>query len=798
MLKKSKFKVNVGSKSKIVIDWRDRSENYSYETKKHIISVCSDRYSIPKEVIKVQFTPLNYNDKGELVDMSTDVINNIQDPNFQIKLFNDYIIENSIKDVDFEFIKKIDSEMNSKIDYDVYDKYRKYEIQWIEWDNFLSYGFGNRFDFRSLKGLTLVNGAPANQSGKSSFTIDLISFLLFGKSQKPYTLSECFNKFTDEKYFKVRGGINIEGINYVVERIVTRSKKRTGEWGDASQEVKYYELINDQLEELPEYNKNVRGEHSIKTNKIIKESIGNEKDFNMIISATGNDLDSLIDVGNTERGRLLSKWIGLSPLEEKDKLAKEQYKEFEKPLKSKRYDETELIVENENLTKLINESNNSLTRIKDRIVELDSLILIEQQAKESLLTSKRNIDDSILKLDLNTVNLRLTKLESDANLKKESLKEAQTNYDLVKDVTFNNEDYKVAILSDKNHAIEINRLKNDIQTLKITNKNLLESEYCPTCKRKYDGADNSSIILENNKKIEKLIKKGVTEKVLLDKNKLTIEKLDSDRISYDKKLKLESLIEVIPIQIENLRSEYREKLQLIKEYNENKDAITINNNIDISLTNINAKLRSFDYEKDQKIKEVENLNRTILDSGNVISKNNIIIDEIKAEFIKIRNWKIYLEMVGKNGISKTVLKKTLPIINSELSRMLEDVCDFEVEVVLTDKNDVTFKIIKNGIASNLAGASGLERTASALALRCVLGNISTMPRPNFISLDEILGKVAKENYENMLAIYNKIESNYQFILHISHIEDIKDWHKNIITISKTNDISSIITTINNK
>ena len=340
-------------------------------------------------------------------------------------------------------------------------------------------------------------------------------------------------------------------------------------------------------------------------------------------------------------------------------------------------------------------------------------------------------------------------------------------------------------------------IKNDIQTLKTTNKNLLESEYCPTCKRKYDGADNSSIILENDKKIEKLIKKGVTEKTLLDKNKLIIEKLDSDRASYDKKLKLESLIEVIPIQIENLRSEYREKLQLIKEYNENKDAITINNNIDISLTNINAKLRSFDYEKDQKVKEVENLNRTILDSGNVISKNNIIIDEIKAEFIKIRNWKIYLEMVGKNGISKTVLKKTLPIINSELSRMLEDVCDFEVEVVLTDKNDVTFKIIKHGVASNLAGASGLERTASALALRCVLGNISTMPRPNFISLDEILGKVAKENYENMLAIYNKIESNYQFILHISHIEDIKDWHKNIITISKKNDISSIITTINN-
>jgi DNA repair exonuclease SbcCD ATPase subunit len=127
--------------------------------------------------------------------------------------------------------------------------------------------------------------------------------------------------------------------------------------------------------------------------------------------------------------------------------------------------------------------------------------------------------------------------------------------------------------------------------------------------------------------------------------------------------------------------------------------------------------------------------------------------------------------------------------------MLDDVCDFDIEVVLTDKNDVIFKIIKDGIASNLSGASGFERTASALALRCVLGNISTMPRPNFITLDEILGKVSKDNYENIRNVYKKMEKNYQFILHISHIEDIKDWHSNIISISKISNISSIKTEI---
>lgn len=791
MVKKSKFKVNVGSKSKIIIDWRDKPENYSNETIKHITSIISDRYNVPKEFVKIEFTPIKYNDNGELIDVSTDVITNIQDPKFQIKLFNEYITENNIVDIDFEFIKKIDSEINSKIDYDVYDKYRKYEIEWIEWDNFLSYGSNNRFDFRNLSGLTIVNGVPGNMSGKSSFTIDLISFLLFGKTQKPYTLSECFNKFTNEKTFTVFGSIKIDGISYVIERTVTRAKKRTGEWGDASQEVKYYEVINGNKEELCDYNKNSSGEFSAKTNKIIKESIGSEKDFNMIISANGNDLDSLIDIGITDRGRLLSKWIGLLPLEEKDKLAKESYKEFEKTLKSKIYNETDLTNEINYCDKFIIDNNNSLLLTNNRLLELDALIKVEQETKDNLLLSKRTIDSNILKLDINTVNEKIKNIENSANIKKNELVRYQEQYKHVKEIEFNNDDYKSLISIDKKCSIEINDIKNEINQLKNTNKSLIEKESCPTCHRKYDGADNSHIISKNESEINKLISQGVILKQKLDSNKQEIDKMESNRVKYDEKLKLQNLIQIIPVQIENLRNDYREKKQLIKEYNENKDAIDLNNKIDISLTNINAKLNSYAIEKNTKIKDVENANRNIVDSNKTIEKNKVILKEITEEFKKIRNWKVYLDMVGKNGVSKGVLRKTLPIINSEISRILDDVCDFEIEVVLTDKNEVIFKIIKDGVSSNLAGASGFERTASSLALRHVLGNISTMPRPNFITFDEILGKVAKENYENMQKLYNKIEKTYQFILHISHIEDIVDWHSNTIQIKKENNISSV-------
>ena len=61
----------------------------------------------------------------------------------------------------------------------------------------------------------------------------------------------------------------------------------------------------------------------------------------------------------------------------------------------------------------------------------------------------------------------------------------------------------------------------------------------------------------------------------------------------------------------------------------------------------------------------------------------MIIKKITSEEKLVYNWKIYLDMVGKNGISKMVLRKTLPIINANLANLLGDVCDFDVEVSIS-------------------------------------------------------------------------------------------------------------------
>ena len=184
--------ITPGKNSKIVFHWKVSPYDYSKDKENSIISKASKKFSIPKDRIKVVPNFVALNEKGEKFEINKDIIQNIQSPEFQIKLFKEYLDSNNISDYDFDLIRKIDSEINGKIDYQVYDKYRRYSIKWVKWDNFLSYGTDNYFDFSNLNGIVLLSGE--NQSGKTTFGIDLIHFLLFGKTDKAEVQSKIFNR----------------------------------------------------------------------------------------------------------------------------------------------------------------------------------------------------------------------------------------------------------------------------------------------------------------------------------------------------------------------------------------------------------------------------------------------------------------------------------------------------------------------------------------------------------------------------------------------------------------------------
>lgn len=781
-------KVNIGQKAKVAIKWNVHQTNYSKECERSIISLMAKKYDIPEKNIKVEVNYITNNDGAILTTSDT---TNIHDPKFQLDLMKQFIQVNDLKDIDFEEIIKIDSQINSLIDYDVYNKSKHYSIKWVKWDNFLSYGANNFFDFTTLEGLILLNGEPANKSGKSTFAYDLLHFLLFGKTNtnKAKTLGELFNNYLpDEKNLNVEGCICIDGEDYIIRRTLTRptqgKKSKT-----VSNKVEYFRIAEDGSEEiLPENNES--GESARKTSKIIKDALGNESDFDLIISANAKDLDSLITLTETEKGRLLSRWIGLSVIEDKDIKAREKWnKEISIGRFCDRYNISQLESEildleekNKEYSSIIKENENKIENGDKRITELNS-------TRDSLLAAKPTIDESIIKIDSNTLQAKINTLIEEG--KKRNLEVTYITNEIkeIGNVEYSENNYLSLKRENEGLISNLAEIKANIQNLKKINAALEQSEYCPTCKRKLENVNNSVEIAENNNKIIELTNTGVSvnNRILVITQEM--KEIEEKRSLAYKRSQLELKLAAINTDIANKRLEYKEKSLLLKEINKNIDAININSKIDADINVIDVNITT-----ETKVK-----NELIRDNGwyaEAITKNNEGIALRKSYLLKINEekknekyWKLYLQMIGKDGISKMVLRNTLPIINSELNRLLNDVSDFNIEIVMNDKNDIDFLLIRDEVKTRLSAASGLEKTQAALALRVVLGSLSKLSKPPFILLDEVLGTVAKENYDDMKRLYDKIIEYYDFVLHICHID--LDWYNKIVTVKKENNISSI-------
>ena len=791
--------LNIGQNAILTIEWYVRPVDFSREKELNIIETVASKYGVPKEHVKVVPNFITINNKGEEVALTNDTIQNIQDPKFQQHLFKVYLDENGIEDYDFDELIKIDSQINSLIDYEVYDKSKRYEIKWIRWSNFLSYGDDNFFDFTQLNGLVLLNGEPANQSGKSTFAYDLLHFVLFGKttSGKADVLSDIFNRYRPETTeVKVEGCISIDNEDYIIRRTLTRPayKKRTTK-SKTTQKVEYFKIVGGVEQELEDVD-NLEASNNTATSKVIKEALGNEKDFDLVICANADNLKSLISLKDTERGRLLSKWIGLLPLEEKDAIAREKWnKEISRTLYSNTYNRDTLKAEIGAIELNIEENKKEIEKNVASISSCEEKIQRFNEEKETLISAKGKVDDTLLKIDVHTLETQISTITNKgkeiAELKK--LKEQELTD--IGEVNFSENEYQDDVEKKEKLIVKISDIKHEISTLRDTNKRLTESEYCPTCKRKLDNVDYSETIKENEAKIAKLIENGVSLNTQLTEIKEKIVKMDENRKLFNEKNRLSLLIDKYTADLELLRAQLKEKLQIQKNLEANKTIIEANNKIDASLRIVNVNIQTEEGIKNSLIHR-----KATLENENKVNEKNIsdrqtLIRKIEEEENIVKHWKIYLSLVGKNGISKMVLRETLPLINGELKRLLTDVCDFDVEVVIDERNDVAFNLVRNGVVTNLASGSGFEQTAAALALRVVLGNISALSRPSLLLLDEVLGGVAQENYENIKLLFDRIIKDYSAVLHITHLNQIIDWHSSIVTITKKNHISSISHTL---
>jgi DNA repair exonuclease SbcCD ATPase subunit len=272
-------------------------------------------------------------------------------------------------------------------------------------------------------------------------------------------------------------------------------------------------------------------------------------------------------------------------------------------------------------------------------------------------------------------------------------------------------------------------------------------------------------------------------------------KLKEDFSVYEKNKLIKARYE-IDIEGENLNKNKFE--QLLKDFIKQQNAIEENKKIDALMIKADMRIEQLDSEK-----LGYNTRRTTLLNenekyGESIKKNQDLIVRIEDEFEKEKVYKKYLELFGKNGISKVIMKKMIPVINSELTRLLMDSAHFRLEVIVNDKNEVEFLMVDNEtqVKKLMASGSGYEKTIASLALRSVLSRICSLPKPDVVVFDEVFGKISNENLDMVLEFFTKIKKYFPKIFIISHNELINQWADNIVKVEKNENVSRVVSSKN--
>ena len=761
----------------VQVVWEDTPENFTQERIKSVKQYFSKKYNSLNVNVITKTTQL------ESVNQTVDVSFNIMDKNYQRELIKS-LLESKNQGEHFEKVVAIDALVDNKLlteDVEV-SPFKKWFIKKIYFSNFLSYGENQVLDFEKCGGITVVESDPPNFGGKTVLTVDLLMFLFFNTTTKTQKAEEIFNRFTDKDKVSVRGEILIDGDEYVVSRNIERKKAKSGDWNVKT------EL--DFLKKLPDGTyQNFTGEQRRETEKFIKNSIGELDDFLMTILTTSSNLEELIDSKPTARGQVLSRFMGLEFLKKKEEAAKEIYSEFSRGMLSNVYNTENLKQEIENCKNTITELTTSNKTIEQELADVNERLSRGQEYKDGLLNAKySDIDKELLSLNPVSIKSDISQIEGEC----ENIFEQIKKVFVVEPKHYYEEDKHDEV---KKNYTDLNILKShlsiQIESIDKLTQSVSGGVKCEHCGIELINAELTKLRISEKENLVVQINKLAVEIAETETKEKTFTQLKKDFDEYEKnklvKEKYEVSLEATKLKLERVKDK-------LKKYEDSQEKIKKNLELDTQI--VKAQIRIDDLINIKRNKERELIqNQNQVDNNNTkISRNTEIIEQISKEFEKEKIYKLYVELYGKNGISKIIMRTMMPVINQELQRLLQDSCYFNLEIKINDKNEVEFMMIDNstGIEKLMASGSGYERTVASMALRAVLSKICSLPKPNVIVWDEVFGKISNENLEMVGEFFMKIKDYFEKIFVITHNPLVSNWSDNIVKIEKRENVSRVV------
>jgi DNA repair exonuclease SbcCD ATPase subunit/predicted MPP superfamily phosphohydrolase len=766
-------------------------------TLKQIIAKIKTEYKV--QDISIQKTnALNTTDVAGKINFG-----NVRDMEWQNTVITEFLSqEYALDDELLDTVRHINRTVHSKLPTNTFTRNITWTPKNFEFSNMFSYGEDNKMDFTNMIGSYGIF-AP-NASGKSTL-LDALAFCCFDKCSRTKKASHVLNN--KKSRFACKFEFELGKYIYYIERIGKKNNR-----GHVKVDVNFWRVDSSGNEE------NLNGDQRETTNKSIREYLGSYEDFVLTALSLQNNNTGFIDKTQRERKDLLSQFLDIDIFEQQYLIGHEEIRDTAALIRE--YKRKDFSTDLASSSDIISQFTGSYEQMKIDKFDHEEMKTNLNDIIFSMTKELRTVDDTIA--EPADILYALTQLDNKLGLaennqvhqidliksQKHLIKEIQQKIDSV-DVDILNEQ----IISIEKYKAEIIRLSNELKVkrLKIDHAKKMVSKL-----DKHEWDPNCSFCMANpwlqeTKQVADLLPKLIDEEHVI-----------MSHIEY-----MESEIDVIEI------TNPKEKLQL---YDNVTHSLGVSNNV----------LVTQDHQLEKIKWDIDSINTSILDYNKQLIQSqsqkediefnktkNIEIQEIRDEIITVNSelsqldsklltlsgklkmaeksrqdaldginrlkeleqqyqgFEYYQKAVQRDGVPYHLMSKALPQIESEINNILNQIVEFTMILQTDGKNINAFIVYDDDNYWPLELTSGMEKFISSLAIRTSLINVSNLPRPNFLAIDEGFGVLDSDNLNSMYMLFDYLKSQFGFIMCISHIDAMRDIVDKLIEIKKTNGYSKI-------
>lgn len=668
----------------------------------------------------------------------------------------------------------------------------KWSIKRLEFDNMFSYGKGNLINFDNLRGITGIFGR--NRAGKSSIPGTIMYGLYNSTDRGAMSNLHVINMRKGHCETKIDLGAN--GKYYRLERQSVRKSNKNGT-ENAVTNLNFYEL-----DENGNIVKDLNGEQRRETEKFLRAVVGTSDDFLLTSLASQGEMNNFIKHKASARKSILTKFLDLEIFEEMYSLAKADSASFKTLLASvpdRDWDvliaEFELEKSNHELSVKRLESEIEVMRMKLQKAQIDfatldqkSLVTAQDVAEkeEDLSRRQQELFDAIERKKVlcdETASIE-KKISSIAALKQQfPIADLRSQYDARLDLERN--------IMQMRHLLnsEMTAIEGHKKSLRLLDEVPCGDSF-PTCKFIKSSHESKTAIPDHEKTASSLVEKlAALEKSLASLSKESLkEKIDKYNQILEKERDLQISLSAKQLDISRASSRETNLQSLVKDLDHELTSmrLRVSDTDEASRASMAKKLIS-DLTRD-----INSLDSERLKHAQMIGTLDTKLERTKSErekHIKIlTDWRIYdlfTTAVSKNGIPLKIMSIQLPAINLEISKILQGVCGFTVELEADpDTNEMEIYLNYGDSRRIIECGSGMEKMMASLAIRVALINMTSLPKSDILIIDEGFGALDDMNVESCTRLLNSLKKWFKSILVISHVDAVKDSVDNVLDISQ--------------